>query len=159
MAVNSVQFVFLVVCLSVSWTRAEDENTRAASLVQQNIDQVCFGCICQAASDCDTSSGCVGEVCGPFRITWAYWADSGKPTLNNEPPTNDGAWTRCVNDAVCASRAVQGYMNKYAQDCNGDGVINCDDYVRIHRFGGYGCSAPLDPKYENVYRSCMAVFG
>ena len=27
-------------------------------------------------------------------------------------------------------------MSKFAQDCNKDGVINCDDFARIHVLGG-----------------------
>lgn len=123
------------------------------------VSKVCLGCICEAASGCNTTIGCNGDVCGPFRITWAYWADAGKPTLNNEANTNDGAYPRCVNDAFCASRAVQGYMTKFGRDCNGDGVINCDDFIRIHRHGGNACSSPLNDKYENVYKTCMQTFG
>ncbi|XP_015600321.1 lysozyme [Cephus cinctus] len=123
------------------------------------LSQTCLGCICEAASGCNVTSGCVGEVCGPFRITWGYWADGGKPTLNNEPNTVEGAYPRCVSDPYCASRAVQGYMNKFGQDCNGDGVVNCDDYARIHRLGGYGCSGGLDVKYETSYKTCIQNFG
>lgn len=123
------------------------------------LSQTCLGCICEAASGCNATLGCDGSVCGPFRITWGYWADAGKPTLNNEPNTNDGAYPRCVNDLYCASRAVQGYMTKFGQDCNGDGKVDCDDFLRIHRLGGYGCSGPLEPKYENTYKLCMQTFG
>ncbi|KAK2586776.1 hypothetical protein KPH14_011803 [Odynerus spinipes] len=124
-----------------------------------SVSKVCLGCICEAASGCNTTLGCDGDVCGPFRITWAYWADAGKLTLNNEAPTNDGAYARCVNDPFCASRAVENYMNKFGQDCNRDGAVNCDDFVRIHRHGGNACSNPLDTKYENVYKVCMQTFG
>lgn len=55
-----------------------------------SISKICLGCICEAASGCNTTLGCNGDVCGPFRITWAYWADAGKPTLNNEANTNEG---------------------------------------------------------------------
>ncbi|XP_063973737.1 invertebrate-type lysozyme 3-like [Diachasmimorpha longicaudata] len=152
------QRIALVAILLVSCALAQD-TPKASAGASQKISQTCFGCMCEAASGCDTTSGCTGDVCGPFRITWAYWADSGKPTLNGEAATAPGAWTRCVNDAFCASKAVQGYMDQYAQDCNGDGVINCDDYVRIHRFGGYGCSGQLDAKYENTYKNCVKKFG
>lgn len=49
------------------------------------VSQTCLGCICEASSGCNTTLKCNGDVCGPFRITWAYWADSGKPTLSDEP--------------------------------------------------------------------------
>lgn len=45
------------------------------------------------------------------------------------------------------------------QDCNGDGNIDCDDFVRIHRLGGYGCTGPFNSKYENTYKLCMKTFG
>lgn len=44
----------------------------------------CLGCICEAISNCNRTLKCDGDVCGLFRITWPYWADSGKPTVNNE---------------------------------------------------------------------------
>lgn len=50
------------------------------------VTDVCLGCICEAASGCDRSLGCAGEVCGLFRITWPYWSDSGKPTQQGETP-------------------------------------------------------------------------
>lgn len=55
--------------------------------VPEGVSQVCLGCMCEAASGCNTTVGCTGDVCGPFRITWAYWADAGKPTLSGEPDT------------------------------------------------------------------------
>lgn len=46
----------------------------------------------------------------------------------------------------------------YFQDCNNDGNINCDDFLRIHRLGGYGCNGSLNSKYENIYKLCMQTF-
>ncbi|KAK9296868.1 hypothetical protein QLX08_009265 [Tetragonisca angustula] len=120
------------------------------------VSRVCLGCICEAASGCNVTIGCDESVCGPFRITWGYWADAGKPTLNDNAKEN--AYVQCVNDPYCAARAVEGYMAKFAQDCDGDGNINCYDFLRIHRFGGYGCSGSLDSKYENTYKLCMQTF-
>lgn len=48
------------------------------------VTDICLGCICEAASGCDRSIKCTGDVCGLFRITWAYWSDSGKPTLQGQ---------------------------------------------------------------------------
>lgn len=48
------------------------------------VSQVCLGCICEVTSGCNTTIGCTGTVCGPFAITWGYWADAGKQTLNGE---------------------------------------------------------------------------
>ncbi|XP_003487472.1 lysozyme 2-like [Bombus impatiens] len=123
---------------------------------KEPVSRVCLGCICEAASGCNITIGCDGSVCGPFRITWAYWADAGKPIINDSM-TQD-AYPRCVNDVHCAARTVENYMWKYGQDCNGDGIINCDDYVRIHQLGAYGCTSSLNSKFENIYKHCMQTF-
>ncbi|CAK9810660.1 Invertebrate-type lysozyme 3 [Anthophora plagiata] len=127
-------------------------------VAETTLSRVCLGCICEAASGCNVTLGCEESVCGPFRITWSYWSDAGKPTLENTQNTNENAYARCVNDPSCAARTVQGYMAKFAQDCNGDGNVNCDDFLRIHRLGGYGCSGYLNKKYEDTYKFCMQTF-
>ncbi|KYQ46175.1 hypothetical protein ALC60_14839 [Trachymyrmex zeteki] len=35
------------------------------------------------------------------------------------------------------------YITKQYWDCTGNGVIDCDDYVRIHQFGASGCTNTL----------------
>ncbi|XP_075209803.1 invertebrate-type lysozyme 3-like [Lycorma delicatula] len=119
------------------------------------VTDICLGCICEAISNCNKSLTCEGDVCGIFRITWAYWADAGKPILLNDDPNSPGAYSRCVNDPVCAGNAVTNYMNRFAQDCNGDGRIECGDYAKIHRLGGYGCRGPLDAIYEQRFYNCQ----
>lgn len=55
------------------------------------VTEVCLGCICQAISGCKQGLQCEGETCGLFRITWGYWADAGKPTINGlSPDAPDG---------------------------------------------------------------------
>lgn len=75
----------------------------------------CLGCLCEAASNCNRTLQCSGDVCGLFRITWAYWADAGKPIQPNDDPEAPNAFRNCVTEPVCAARAVQGYMNKFQQ--------------------------------------------
>lgn len=82
------------------------------------VTQQCLGCICEAISGCNTTNSCSGDVCGPFRITWAYWADAGKPTVGNESPEAAQAYAHCAGDTYCAALAVQGYMNKFQQVSN-----------------------------------------
>lgn len=53
------------------------------------VTQTCLGCICEAISGCNRTTLCTGDVCGLFRITWAYWSDSGKPTVAGEPPSSE----------------------------------------------------------------------
>lgn len=53
------------------------------------MSRTCFGCICEAASGCNVTVGCDDSVCGPFRITWGYWADAGKPKLDENSNRDD----------------------------------------------------------------------
>lgn len=53
------------------------------------VTEVCMGCICEASSNCNQTLRCNGDVCGLFRITWAYWSDAGKPTQANEGPDSE----------------------------------------------------------------------
>lgn len=55
----------------------------------QVVTETCLGCICEAISGCNRNTSCTGDVCGLFRLTWAYWADSGKPTVGGEAPTSE----------------------------------------------------------------------
>lgn len=79
------------------------------------VTQQCLGCICEAISGCNTTNVCTGDVCGPFRITWAYWSDAGKPTVGGESPDSPTAYAHCAGDTYCAALCVQGYMSKFQQ--------------------------------------------
>lgn len=87
----------------------------AADHANLPVQQKCLGCLCEASSLCDTTTKCTGDVCGPFRLTWAYWADAGKPTLNNESKESTTAYSNCASDVYCSALAVQGYMQKFQQ--------------------------------------------
>ncbi|XP_050308861.1 lysozyme-like [Anthonomus grandis grandis] len=123
------------------------------------VTQQCLGCICEAISGCNTTAVCSGDVCGPFRITWAYWSDSGKPTVRGESPESATAYANCAGDTYCAALSVQGYMSKFQQDCNKDGRIDCDDFALIHALGGYGCAGNMPEPYGQRYRQCKAIVG
>lgn len=56
-------------------------------------------------------------------MTWAYWADGGKPTINQQNPDEPGAYGACANDPYCSALAVQGYMQKF-QQVRGQNIIN-----------------------------------
>ncbi|XP_065220772.1 invertebrate-type lysozyme 3-like [Planococcus citri] len=115
----------------------------------------CLGCICEAISGCNRSLQCSGDVCGLFRITWAYWADAGKPTVKNEDPNSQYAYANCTNNEVCAGTTVSNYLRKFAKDCNGDGQIDCYDYAAIHKYGGYsGCTTALSGEYYTKFSTC-----
>jgi len=145
-------FIAFVVLLVVAVGHGEGEEKG------EEMTQSCLGCICDAASECNTTIGCTGDVCGPFRITKTYWADGGKPSIDGNSDGDDGAYNECANDAECAAKAVKAYTQKYAQDCNGDGVINCNDYARLHHLGGFGCKGTLDETYESTFSYCQKIF-
>ncbi|CAH0720439.1 unnamed protein product, partial [Brenthis ino] len=127
-----------------------------ADIGERPVTEACLGCICQAVSGCKAGLQCEGDHCGLFRITWPYWADAGKPTLDGVSPDAPDAYSSCTNNPYCAAETVQGYMRKFGQDCNKDGVINCYDFMAIHKLGGYGCTGDLPFNYVNVFNQCIA---
>lgn len=99
-----------------------------------------FFCLRQASSGCKSNIRCHNTgsgqyFCGPYQISWAYWADAGKPGSNGF--SND--FENCLVDRNCAEAAVRGYMSKYGNvDCIGpndipDSEISCFDYAAIHK--------------------------
>nr|UNZ11904.1 invertebrate-type lysozyme 1 [Coridius chinensis] len=120
------------------------------------VSELCLGCICEAASNCDRTLGCTGGLCGLFKITQPYWLDANKPTIPLDHPQAEGAYQRCSTDPVCAAETVKNYMARFAQDCNGDGRVDCADYAAIHRLGGYGCQGQMDAKFWQTFRACQS---
>ncbi|XP_011868864.1 PREDICTED: lysozyme-like [Vollenhovia emeryi] len=128
----------------------------------QQITPACLECICLVTSECDINVGCNGPVCGPFYITKQYWTDADKPALSDKPADEDEDQTyrNCANNVYCAARVLQNYMSKFAKDCTGNGVIDCEDYVRLHRFGASGCAVnSLHNVYEGIFKRCINSFG
>ncbi|GLG98129.1 Uncharacterized protein GBIM_04739 [Gryllus bimaculatus] len=124
--------------------------------VLQGPDDLCLGCICEATTNCNLTFGCSRGLCGPFLISQPYWKDAGEPTLQGDSPQREGAYLRCVRDPYCAAATVRQYMNKFAQDCNVNGHVECDDFARIHYLGGYQCNLPMESLlYYQVFRQCL----
>ncbi|XP_018028109.2 invertebrate-type lysozyme 3, partial [Hyalella azteca] len=72
------------------------------------------------------------------------------------------AFANCANDVFCAADTVINYMTKFRQDCNGDGLVDCEDFAYIHVLGGYGCrgadfpSSPFYSRFSNCRRVLQA---
>lgn len=116
-----------------------------------------MACICRAVSGCNGTATCNNGVCGLFGMTFAYWRNAGKPTKDkDEDPAGPKAFANCANDLFCASRAVQGYMKLFEQDCNNDGQIDCLDHAAIHIFGAYGCQSKQSGPIWDVLNQCWA---
>lgn len=73
-----------------------------------------------------------------------------------------------ITSSACVSRANQLinsmqfifhlHTNRFGQDCNGDGRIDCYDHALIHYRGGYGCKGDLPEKYNGVFTQCLNNF-
>ncbi|XP_017049518.2 lysozyme [Drosophila ficusphila] len=119
-------------------------------VLDKPVTELCLNCLCEAMSGCNATSICINPEkgsCGIFRITWAYWVDAGKLTVNGESPDSDRAFINCANDPHCAADSVQNYMKKFNQDCNDDGEMDCMDYVKIHKLGGLWLSGRPDLQF------------
>ena len=65
------------------------------------------------------------------------------------------AFLKCATDLKCASRIIRSHMAAFAQDCNGDGLVTCDDYVMMHKNGGWSCKNPIqDTQFWQIYSEC-----
>ncbi|XP_036225137.1 invertebrate-type lysozyme 3-like isoform X2 [Bactrocera oleae] len=122
---------------------------------EKPVTDVCLGCLCEATSGCNSTAACTGDVCGLYRISWPYWSDGGKLTLNGESSESERAYANCVSDPSCAANTIQNYMTKYAQDCNGDNQVDCFDYAVIHKLGGLGCTGELGNEFQTTLASCL----
>lgn len=137
--------------------------------VEDGVGNNCLGCMCEAASQCNATSGCFtpyagAYFCGPFHISWAYWADAGKPVIKNDNPDRKGAFENCVEDLYCAAETVRLYMRKFGtdpgkSDCNNDGIVDCRDYAYMHILGGYNCKDPAmaNTTFIKRFETCWKV--
>ncbi|XP_004519053.1 uncharacterized protein LOC101452634 [Ceratitis capitata] len=108
----------------------------------RHITEACMQCICRTATECRPAVCGNNMDCGVFRISRPYWLDAGMPALEGDEGSTDNTNTtygRCVNNMYCATRVVAAYINKYARDCNRNGVIDCRDHIALHLLGPTGC--------------------
>src|SRR5688572_12372250 len=49
-------------------------------------------------------------------------------------------------------------MNKWRRDCNGDGIMDCDDFAAIHKLGPHQCreESVTTTDYWREYEKCPA---
>ncbi|XP_044759552.1 lysozyme-like [Coccinella septempunctata] len=132
------------------------------------LDFQCLKCLCETATLCMTlpcdHSKCsrieinnFGCSCGPFGITPPFWLAANKPVLDDKGGSEAEKFKKCVESFPCSIWAIQYYMEKYAQDCDNDKLINCDDYVLIHTFGPNNCrNASLNEERLGRYKTCMS---
>lgn len=98
------------------------------------VTDVCLGCICEAVSGCDRTLKCSDGICGLFGITWAYWADSGKPTLNGrgDAKSEDGSYS--ILSEKCVMQTLEPNANwffSFPQLCKWS-ILRCRIHPKIH---------------------------
>ncbi|XP_049315211.1 uncharacterized protein LOC105227143 [Bactrocera dorsalis] len=149
-----------VIFTKISSATSTTSRTQAAN--SRNISEACVQCICETVNLCRPAK-CRDDVdCGVFRISHLYWLDAGKPTLDADDSSNsiiNTMYTDCVNNMDCATRAVTAYISKYARDCDGNGAIDCRDYIALHLLGPTGCvqsKGVLANAFEQRMEDCLA---
>lgn len=126
----------------------------------QDVTNNCIGCICEASTRCNATMGCIhnGALCGPFLISRAFWVDAGQCVQPGDSPSDAQAFVRCATDLKCASRIIRSYIAAFAKDCNGDQLVTCDDYVMLHKNGGWNCGRSLaGSEFWNIYSECKGL--
>ncbi|XP_049771471.1 invertebrate-type lysozyme 6-like [Schistocerca cancellata] len=117
----------------------------------------CFGCICEASSQCNPKLGCNNGVCGLFQITKPYWLDAGSPIVPGTSPDAEDAFERCTTHTFCALETVQLYMARYGKDCNNNGNVDCHDFALIHHLGP-SCDGKPGQVYIDEFENCRFNF-
>ncbi|KAL3272419.1 hypothetical protein HHI36_013901 [Cryptolaemus montrouzieri] len=135
--------------------------------VKCTLDFQCYRCICELYTDCkdkpcndekckEINSDNYNCACGPFSITPGYWLAAKKPSLDGNNDTDEMNFKKCAKSIACSRIAVQYNMEKYAEDCDGNKVIDCYDYVLIHNFGAHACfTKRFDNQTQMKFDKCM----
>ncbi|XP_072945208.1 lysozyme-like [Epargyreus clarus] len=130
----------ILVCILTYITLWNNSN----GLFIPNLTEACYRCLCHVSTKCDQSHGCTAGYCGPFNISRVYWVDSGRVVFPEDDPERNHAWEDCARNYHCSQKIIEGYLQRFGKDCNGDGVTDCFDYMMVNGNGGYGCTAPLN---------------
>jgi hypothetical protein len=163
MATTIAPSVVLILCFLLSIQIGQSQKLKAPKTCQDPLSSPgasgdaatheCLGCICEASTKfCKPDMGCVagGTLCGPFLISRGFWVDGGRCT---EGGASD--WKSCALDIKCSAKTLRSYYNAFAQDCNGDGLVTCDDYAMIHKNGAYSCSNNIQgTDFWKIYAKC-----
>ena len=57
-----------------------------------------------------------------------------------------------------AAELKENLIREFHKDCNGDQLVTCEDYVMIHKNGGWNCGKSLQgSKFWNIFQTCKDV--
>ncbi|XP_073838566.1 invertebrate-type lysozyme-like [Musca autumnalis] len=121
------------------------ESVNVSDAKAGTMDEKCFRCLCTTINDCKPVKCLRNHTCGIYEISRSYWIDSGKNVLDDNTNYYLGeedefsAYLKCVNNIKCSRKTVTKYMQRYQDDCNNDGIIDCRDFIALHLLGPHGC--------------------
>ncbi|CAG7728821.1 unnamed protein product [Allacma fusca] len=111
----------------------------------------CAICACFGKTDCPNDTfPCFSKfMCGPLP----------QPIWDNETnPIED--YDDCMKNFGCSVCTIHGHMRKFppsGKDCNGDGILTCEDFVQQFYFGESSCGRELNQEEKPIYdrfKSC-----
>lgn len=89
---------------------------------------------------------------GQFHAAAGVYSDVSTPFLVLS------AFVDCATDFGCASDTIRSYMNRFGKDCNGDQLVTCEDYMMLHKNGGWNCGKSLaGSEFWKKYTECRDV--
>ncbi|KAL5291593.1 hypothetical protein ACFFRR_010794 [Megaselia abdita] len=149
----------------LSYDEAEEHQIKCLTVSnnpsETHISEVCLQCLCETVSECKPAI-CRDVPCGLYKISKGYWFDAGEPTLEGteKQMQDDNGYQQCINNPYCSARTISAYVSRFGQDCNKDGVINCDDIMQLHVQGPTGCrmNKEIDMQFKTRYDSCIQRF-
>lgn len=82
----------------------------------------CFRCLCAASSDCRPNTRCriiepEHYLCGPFRLSEAYWRLGGSLRPPGVPPGHPMEFELCAHNVRCALETVRRVLGRYMAHC------------------------------------------
>ncbi|KAJ3646608.1 hypothetical protein Zmor_024189 [Zophobas morio] len=154
---DSVLLAVLVFCSTATPQRTKVFKRAEREFIQQfdtyeprPVNEKCLRCLCSTTCSDINNNNCAEADC--LKISRDYWIESGSPEVRWGAPQNDDPYLDCASDFDCSVRSVQGFMHRFQEDCNGDGIIDCDDFVNLHWFGfGLGPGECKNSELPEVY--------
>ncbi|CAG0883152.1 unnamed protein product [Cyprideis torosa] len=90
-----------------------------------------------------------------IRVQWARALSLDPSFIKAVTAIRSGTWADCARNIYCAAQTVRYYVEKFKQDCNLDGQIDCLDAARLHREGGYSCPNTQEHEYYRILHQCL----
>ncbi|XP_037090947.1 uncharacterized protein LOC119111232 [Pollicipes pollicipes] len=100
------------------------------------------------------------DVCGAYSISEGYFLTS--QVTSRSQLYKSYTYQACATNPTCATLAVKLFLQRVPTDCDGDGDIDCDDFVSEHYYGPEACVGAGWIKFSDTwrkYRDCKREYG